>query len=158
VARDDDDDIEIDWGRQAPLVPDGEYVAKFVGHETAVVFGEGKVFLHFEIVDGGPLSGAKLFRAFRVVSLVGTPGPGGKFRAAHRGDLVATLARVLDINPRRDRITLRPLKSVLLRIRTRTVAAKRDAKSKKMIPRPEWLRYSVVDDVVRVEAGAVLEP
>ena len=53
-----------------PLLPEHWYEAKYVGHETALVFNAAKVFLHFEIVEHGEFMGRRVFRAFRVRKLL----------------------------------------------------------------------------------------
>lgn len=129
-----------------PVVPDGSYEAKFLWHETAVVFGVPKVFLHFEIVQPGPCFGARLFRAFRVRKIVGKPGKGGRFAAHAGGDLFAVMTRLLDLKLRQDRIGFSSLRQMLFRVTTRTVT-----RNQRQRAIPEAARYSVVDQIERGE-------
>ncbi len=129
-----------------PVVPDRAYEAKFVGYETAIVFGSPKVFVHFEMVEPGAYLGTRVFRAFRVRKLVGKPGKSGKFVANPQGDLFATVTRLLDVKLRTDRISLAGLRTMLFRITTRTVT--RNYRQQLM---PEPTRYSVVNTIERGE-------
>jgi len=143
---DNDDDAVASVEGFRPQIPDDWYEAKYIGHETAIVFMACKCFLHFEIVQPGASMGVRLFRAFRVRKLVGRPAKGGKFVVHAGGDLFALLARLLDIKLRTDRITFRPLRSMLFRIKTRTVTTNHAQKE-----RPEQSRYSVIADIEREE-------
>src|SRR4029078_8745859 len=96
----DDDAVAVDGFR--PLLPDGWYEAKYIGHETGMVFMAPKCFLHFEITQFGDHFETRLFRAFRVRKLAGRPGKGGKFVCHAGGDLYALLCRLLDVKLRTD--------------------------------------------------------
>jgi hypothetical protein len=125
-----------------PMIPPGDYLARFIGHETAVLFAKAhKVALQLEICEG-PYQGIRLMRYFRVKQLVGKPGKGGKFKLAAGGDLYRMLARVLDVRTRPDRISLRDLKTMLFKIRVRTVTKDRDNR-----PLAEGVQYSVIDSI-----------
>lgn len=138
----DDDEAEGLVEDHRPRIPDGSYVAKFTGHTTAILFGRAaKLFLHFEIVEGD-FVGIRLFRAFRLKRLTGKAGPGGKFVLSAGGDLYRMLARVLDVRGRPDRVSLRALKHMLLKVTTRTV--RHDSSER---PLPEDSCYSVVDEI-----------
>lgn len=142
------DEVVVEHGKIWPLVAEGMYQAVFTGHETAWLFKSCKVFLHFKIVTPGEHFEKKLFRAYRVRTLIGAPGPGGRFKLKPRSDLFLMLCRVLDLKARPDRISLRDLKHCVLGISTRTVKA--DFKQKEL---PDFLRYSVVDEVLGKETG-----
>jgi len=112
------------------------------------MFGKApKVFLRFEIVEHGEFfdKGIRLARPYRVRKVL-TSGKGGKFVLDAGGDLFRMLARVLDVKQRRDRITLRALRHLPLRIRTRTVRVDREQREI-----PEIARYSVVAEVERAD-------
>ena len=141
-AESDDDAIAVDGWK--PLLPDGWFEAKYIGHETALVFNAAKVFMHFEITEHGEHMGERLFRAFRARKLVGRPSKGGKFVAHANGELYHVLARPLDVKLRADRITFRPLRSMLFRIKTRTVRT--DHKQRE---RPAQSQYSVIEEIER---------
>ena len=81
-----------------PILPDGVYEARFVEHQTAIVFGSPKIFLWFQIVESGPYFETKLFRAFRVRALKGKPSRNGRFVAGVRGELYPLLTELLDLN------------------------------------------------------------
>lgn len=143
-GADDDDDAIAAVDGFRPQIPDGWYEAKYIGHETGVVFTAPKCFLHFEITQHGEHLGMRLFRAFRVRKLAGRPGKGGKFVVHAGGDLFALLARLLDIRLRTDRITFRPLRSMLFRVKTRTVTTNHAQQQ-----RPDQSRYSVIETIER---------
>ena len=67
-----------------------------------------------------------------------------------RSQLFLDLVGLFDRKVRRDRISLACLKTVLLRVRVRTVS-----KDYKQRPLPESIRYSVISDLIAVEAGTV---
>jgi hypothetical protein len=146
-------EVELDdgivEGAQHPLVPEGEYVARYVRHETAMAFKTPKLFLHFELI--GPChEGTNLFIAYRVKRLVGQPGKNGRFAVARRNELYLQLARLADRRLRLDRISLRALRQCLLRVRVRTVTT--DYRQR---PLPEALRYSVIAELLGIEAGSL---
>jgi len=103
-----------------------------------------KCFLHFEITQHGEHAGIRLFRAFRVRKLTGRSGKGGKFIPHAGGDLYALLVRLLDVKLRTDRISFRPLRSMLFRVKVRTVTKNHEQEHK-----PEHARYSVISDIER---------
>lgn len=138
----DDDAIGVDGFK--PLLPAGIWLpAKYTGHATALMFkGQAKLFLHFEVVEG-PFTGVRLPRPFRVVIPRGSrPGDGGRFKLHAGGDLYALLVRLLQVKQRTDRITLRPLRHMLFRVRTRTVERNRYQQAHE-----EFLRYTVLDEI-----------
>jgi len=119
------DDSVIVEGHK-PLIPEGTYLARYIGHETAVMFARAqKVALKFEICEGA-FAGTRLIRYFRVKQIAGRPGPNGRFKLSAGGDLYRTLARVLDVKTRPDRISLHALRFTLLKIHVRTVTNDRD--------------------------------
>ena len=130
-----------------PVVPNGKYSARLVHFETAIVFSP-KVFLHFEILTPGPHQGVRLFRAYRVHQLRGRPRRRGQFKLRAGSDLYRTICRLTPAKKRPDRIALTPLMRLVLQISTRTVTT--DSKQR---PLPDSCRYSVVDDILKVEAG-----
>lgn len=127
-----------------PLLPDGRYEAAYLGHETAFVFQNAKVFLRFRIVTPGTYFGLEVFRAYRATKLVGKPCKNGKFKLRRGSDLFTDVARLLDVKARPDRLSLQFLKHQVWLIKTRTVAV--DYKQR---PLPDWARYSVVDEILQ---------
>src|SRR5690606_17503746 len=97
-----------------------------------------------------PYAGKRLYRAYRASSLISRPGRNGRFKLKKRSDLVRTIHLVFGQQRRLDRISLRPLKAMLLRVSVRTVV--RDYEQRELAPS---LQYSVVEDIVAVEAGGV---
>ena len=137
----DDDACMLVEGHK-PMIPEGEYLARYLWHDTAVLFAKAhKVVLHFEICEG-PHTGTRLTRYYRVKQLIGKSGRNGKFKLAAGGDLYRTLARLQDVRTRPDRISLRPLRTIFLRVGVRTVDRDRDNKSLS-----EGARYSVIKTV-----------
>ena len=141
-----DDDVAIDDAGYKPRVPDGEYQAVMLGHNTAYIFRTAKVFLRFQIIDTGPHFGVELFKAYRVAKLRSKPGPNGQISLRPNNELFVDIVRLLHIRQRPDRVSLHDLKNRGWKIKTRTVTT--DYKQR---PLPEWLHYSVVDRII--EAG-----
>ena len=141
---DDGIDDEMAVEGHIALVPDGVYQAKYLGHDTAIMFARApKVFLKFEIVgESSEYDGVCLIRPYRVRRLIGRPGPSGKFVASAGGDFYRALAKLLDTRARPDRISLRPLRQMLFRVRTRTVD--RDRNGTRLAAA---VRYSVIADI-----------
>ena len=148
VADDDNDDVAIAVEGFRELVPDGRYEAKFIGHDTALLFKQPKVFLRFEIVEHGDYfeKQVRLARPYRVRRVIAPAGPNGKFVLDGGGDMYRMLLRVLDMKQRRDRITLRALKHLPLRIVTRTVTKDRNGHDL-----PDLARYSVIEAITRAD-------
>lgn len=130
-------------GAAWPLVPDGNYLATYQGHDCLELrqFKTPKVFIRFRLHDAGPHTGKVLFRAYRVRRIL----DGKRFVVGRRSDLLEMVCRVMG-GARPDRISLRELKRHLVRVRVRTVS--QDARQRTL---PEALRYSVVDDVLGKE-------
>ena len=151
--NDDGDTIEIE-GQRWPLVPEGQYLAAFTHHETARMFrtkdnpeGTCKCFLHFKLTEGEH-AGQRLYRASRVSGLVGKPAKHGRFKLRPRSDLFIEMARLFGSTKRLDRLSLKWLRPVLLRVTVRTV--KRDYRQREL---PQCLWYSVVSSIDGIEAG-----
>ncbi len=142
-------EVAIDLSSLPPLLPEGEYRAVLTYHETAVVFSQPKVFLHFKIIDPGEAFEKMLYRAYRVKSLTGKPSKHGGFKVARGGDLCEMLCRVLDVRARPDRISVAPLRGSVLKIRLRTVT--KDYRQRTV---RDWLRYSVVSDIIGMETSS----
>jgi hypothetical protein len=140
--------IDIDYGTAQHLVPDAEYEALCLGHDTAMVSRVPKVFLRFRIITMGEHHGKELYRAFRVKALRGRPGRGGSFGVKSSHEVFRMICRVLQLRTRPDQISLRALKGNVFRITTRTV--KVDSSQREL---PDCLRYSVVDEVLELLEG-----
>ncbi len=135
-------------GKRWPLLPDCEYVMRYLYHETVNAFRTPKVILHMQIVEPGEHYGKRLIRAYRVKELIGRPRKWGRFKLTRHQELFLTLARLYDKRLRHDRFSLRALTKVLLRATTRTVTT--DYRQQLS---PEALHYSMVDELVSIEAG-----
>lgn len=135
-------------GKRWPLLPDGEYVMRYLYHETVTAFRTPKVILHMQIVEPGEHYGKRLIRAYRVKELIGRPRKWGRFKLTRHQELFLTLASLYDKRLRHDRFSLRALTKVLLRATTRTVTT--DYRQQLS---PEALHYSMVDELVSIEAG-----
>ena len=138
----DDADDEIQVEGHKPQIPDGTYLARYVGHDTAILFGmrAHKVFLRFEICEG-EYQGIRLFRPYRV-RRVTKSGTNGKFILSAGGDLYRMLARVLDVKTRPDRISIRAMRTMVFSVTTKTI--KKDREDRALGP-GAW--YSVIDAV-----------
>lgn len=139
--------IEVDLKDLPPRIPDGEYQAHLVFHETAFAFKAPKVYLWFKLIEFGEHFEKLVYRPYRVKQLKGNPGRNGRFVLSKGGDLLKMVLRVLPYGPNRpDRVSLLDLRNRVIRIRTRTV--KTDYRQR---PLHEALWYSVVDEVLRIE-------
>lgn len=141
-------DIEVE-PLNGLLIDEGTYEVRYLYHETKVIFNTAKVFVNFEIVEPGPYFGKKLFRAFRVSELIGRPGKNGRFKLKKRSELLMEILRLFELQGLRpDRISLKPLKNVTIKVKVRTV--NKDYKQREL---PGPLKYSVVGDFIKIEAG-----
>ena len=142
--------FEIEEGK--PLIPDAEYLAICLGCDVKPVFQTLKVFLRFRISEG-PHIGTELFRPYRVQGRI-VPGKGSgsgpRPRLKRSGDLYKMLCRVLNLpgNTKAHRISHKELNGKLCKIQTRTVG-----KDSRQRPLPAHERYSVVAEVLNIEAG-----
>lgn len=142
--------IEI-AGRPRPRIEPGDYEARLLGWDTVRMQqfgGSSKVFLEFEIVCG-EYADTRLFAAYRVKAINGKSKRRGGFTLGRGSELLRQLG-ILGLLTRPDRLSLEPLRKVILQVRVRTVA--RNAKGR---PLPEELRYSVVDEMLNVQAGSL---
>lgn len=137
-------------GNEWPLVPDGEYVMQCLWYETVLAFRTPKVILHMQIVEPGQHYGKILLRAYRVKELIGKRGKHGRFRVTRHQELFLALVRLHNRSLRYKQISLRALTKVVLRVTTRTVVTDYCGR-----PLPTSLHYSVVDQLVAVEAGTL---
>lgn len=134
-----------------PLIEPGEYEVQYTHHETHVAFGTPKVFVHFQIVSLGPAHGIQLYRACRVSELIGKPGKNGRFKLKKRNELLLELCRLYQKEGLRpDRVSLRLLKKIILKVKVRTVT--RDYRQK---PLPVMMHYSVIGDFISIESGTL---
>jgi hypothetical protein len=134
-------------GKAWPLVPDGEYLATYQGHdcvELAQFRKAPKVFIRVRLYDAGEHTGKVLFRAYRVRRRIDSR----RFVLGAGSHLLRMLCRVVSHRARPDRVSLGELKHHLLRIRTRTVLKGADQRDL-----PAVLRYSVVSEILGKETA-----
>jgi len=139
-------------GEEFALIQPGEYTVQYCRHDTAVVFGVPKVFVRFKIVDIGKHLGMELVRPFRARELKGKPRRNGGFALGRRSELFLVLCRLYEqAKIRPDRVSLRDLKNVTLRVKVRTVD-----KDYRQRPLPEMVKYSVIGEILGIDAGSFL--
>ena len=134
-------------GKAWPLVPDGEYLATYQGHECVELKQfrlAPKVFIRVKLFDAGEHTGKVLFRAYRVRRRI----DGRRFVVGRQSHLLKMYCRVVNHRARPDRLNLRELKRHLLRVTTRTVT--KDGEQHEL---PAALYYSVVADILRRETA-----
>jgi hypothetical protein len=136
-----------------PLVPDAIYLAICCSCEVKPTFKSLKTYLRFRIAEGEH-AGKILFRAYNVEGKIipgKGPGTGPRPKLTRGLELFKMLCRVLNLPPntKPHRVGSRELVGQLCKIKTRTVL--RDYQQKTL---PEAGRYSVVDDVLSIEAGS----
>ena len=139
-------DFQVD-ASAGPLVPDGEYVARYIRHETMFIFNSGKVMLHFELAEC-EFAGVRLMRPYRAKRLLGRPCKRGRFELGRSSELLRDIVRLSEARTRPDRASLAFMCGRLWRVRTRTVET--DYKQR---PIPEPLHYSVIGEIVCAETG-----
>jgi hypothetical protein len=125
-------------------VPAGEYSLAYIGHELKFMFNTGKAFVNFRIV-AGECTGRGLYRAFNV-RMKNTR----RFTVAQSSALYREFCKLSGRRERRDRIDLSRLRNTVIRARVRIVTH-----DQKQQPLPPYLQYSVVDEWLELEAGAV---
>lgn len=137
-----------------PLIPAGQYQATYLHHETAYFRSTPKVYVHFRIAEGEHL-GARVYRAYRVHKVVGKPKRYGRFKVHHSHLLYRQLVTISGVATRPDRVSLAGLKGCLLRVSIRTVRNDAGGHGRKPQPLPGALQYSVVDELLAIEAGSM---
>ena len=145
------DDIEVDPAHDWALLPDGDYMATFIKQEIVslrMFKGATRLFAHFEIIDNPRATPSRIYGAWPISST----SQGGKRRLSvgRRSNLYIMLCRVYGLRVRPDRISFQALRGCVLKIKTRTV--KKNIRQREY---PECLWYSVVDDIIGIEAGSV---
>ena len=131
-----------------PLIPSGKYLAGFHRIETVMMFGrQPKVVLTFRIADGEHM-GVEIKRYYNAQQLIGKPGVRGKFRVGRSSDYLFDLVRLHGPPSRLDRLPARVWNGVYT-IKVRTVTQRSGGERL-----PEALRYSVIDKILKKDAGA----
>lgn len=144
------DEIEVDTAHDWALFPDGEYEACFIKQEIVnmkMFKGESRLYAHFEILNFGDTTRKKIYGAWSIK--VSSKGGKRRISAGGRSRLYIMLCRIYNYRVRPDRISFHGLRGCVLKIRTRTV--KKNFQQREL---PECLWYSVVDDIIGIEAGS----
>lgn len=131
-----------------PLIPEGTYRFKVIGHETVCTFDSPKLVLACAAIDLGQYHQTILRRYYCVERLVGKWGKGGRCKHKRRGDFMLEYFKLFPerARPRLDRVPLEPFRNEVLIGSVRTV--KINSQQKKL---PEQLRYSVIGSFDGVE-------
>ena len=155
IANDEDSSsicgIEIDSGHIWPLLPDAEYEARFIKQEIVsmkMFKGAYSLFAHFEILHFDNTPSTKIYGAWPI-SISSSAGK-KRISAGGRSSLYIMLCRVYDYRVRPDWVSLQGLRGCVIKVKTRTV--KKNFRQRAL---PQCLWYSVVDDIISVEAGSV---
>ena len=144
-----EDVLSVDTGTEWPLLPDAQYNCKLVKYEAVemrMFRGALRLFAVFEILDVGEFFGKKLYGAWPVQRASKKEGGKTRLSVKAKSGLYMMLCRVLNYRVRPDRISLAQLKGHVLIVRTRTVY-----KDHRQRPYPEFMRYSVINEVLEVK-------
>lgn len=137
------DDICVEFDTELPpLVPAGNYVVAFVRAERKWLWGKRlKVFMHFNIVRPAPHAGLRLFMAANVPR---------KHRWTVGFKFFRAWALAAGRRPaRRDRLSTSVFRDKFFVARVKVVE-----KTSKDTVRPAGARYSIIDELLEIEAGA----
>lgn len=132
-----------------PLVPEGIYTAGYVGYDLAYAFSEPRLFLEVVLLDPGDNFGKHLFRAYRMLKIWPGRKKGPKFKYARHSDFIFEMCRIGGERIKRpDRVTPNLLRDITFKARVETVES--DYKQRE---KPEQLQYSVIREILGVDAG-----
>jgi len=130
---------------ELPLIPPGEYIFRFVGYLTWLMFGRSpKLVIEFAIADNEMYSGVILNKYYNVKKLKGRQGRNGNFVATQKSNFMRDFFRVCPAYPpkRLDRIPMSRLEGIDIKGQVKTVTKGHDQKE---IPEP--LQYSVISEI-----------
>lgn len=137
----DDEDETLGYTQPIPpLVPECEYVGVFRRVERGRFERRERLFLWFQISTPGPYLKMELYLVCPCPEENKAFGLGSKLMAAY-------YVAVGHLPRRRDRISTSVFKSKMFRFSTRTVSKNKDGK-----PRPPQDHYSVIRELISVEA------
>ena len=144
LGEDEDEGCLV--GDERAIVTPGDYEATYVRHETRLLMSGAapKLVVWFRIMTPGPCEGVELPRYYNVLALNGRPRPSGGFKVGAGSDYYSDLVSIVGKPDRRDRLSPIAFKGRVLRIRVRSVNSSWSGKN-----RPDKLRYSVVDRIVK---------
>jgi hypothetical protein len=137
------DEFSIDWGNLT-LIPEGNYEATYVGHETIHKSFGPKVKITFRIVSIGEYFGTLIDAWYNAKTLQSAPGRNRKATLSRHSKLATELLKVLDVKERIGRLSPVQLKGLIIEVKVRTVKTDSKQKSYSAIQ-----RYSTVDYMVR---------
>jgi hypothetical protein len=138
---------EMDGERPALIEP-GTYDLRFDHHSTCMMFGRApKLALWFTIISMGPYyDKVQLVRYYNVRKVIGRPAKNGRFKAGWMCNFTREYGRLFRLPSRLDRISMTAFSKVIIVGTVRTVITGSD-----QCEIPEQLRYSVIDELVRVK-------
>ena len=135
-------------GERPALIPTGKYTLCFEYHETKFIFSRPKLFLWFKVLDYGDHFGTKLARDYGARRLIGRSGKHARFAVGWKSDFLREYAALFGAPHRLDRIAMTPFERVTLQGKVRTVEK---GHAQRVIA--QGLRYSVIEELLRVEDG-----
>lgn len=159
VQMPDREEFTVIGGIQ-PLLPEGSYQLAYLGNRTIAGFAgsksntrghkAGKLQIDFRVVDVGEYFDVGLSAFFNVlVPMQASFGRNGNFALTANGNFMRTYARLFGRRERRDRLSLRRFKNVVIEASVRTVKQDRNQK-----PLAESCHYSVIHELIQVVAGS----
>ena len=133
-------------GDKQPLIDSGIYEFAYHSRWLGYLYGgKPKLMMVFRVVTIGPAFGKKLYRCF---NLKGLNKKRGDFSVGRRGDFYYEYVKLFGIEPDDSRISMTPFKNVIIKASVRIVDT--DYKQRLL---PESMRYSVIKELLTVEAG-----
>lgn len=135
------DDIEIDWGTSV-LIPEDNYQATYVSHETTKGSFGSKVNITFRIITLGEYY-ETLIDAHYNVKDGSLSGKRKSIKLSRHSKLTLELIKVLGCKVRPSRLSPAALKGLLIWVKVKTV--KTNSKQQQL---PELLWYSKVDSMI----------
>ncbi|MCL4790434.1 MAG: hypothetical protein KJ040_00085 [Gammaproteobacteria bacterium] len=143
-----------------PLLPEGSYQLAYLGNRTIAGFAgsksntrghkAGKLRIDFRVVDVGEYFDVEVPTFFNVlVPMQASFGRNGAFALVPNSSFLRAYLKLFGRVKRRDRLSLRRFKNVVIEASVRTVKQDRNQK-----PLAESCHYSVVDELIQVVAGS----
>ncbi|WP_405222215.1 hypothetical protein [Lentisalinibacter sediminis] len=99
-----------------PLIPEGEYLVRFMYYETGQSWNSNKVILHFAVAEG-EYGGTPLIRYYNALDLEPPLGRDGKFTVGDRSHLVKEFRSLLSESSAKGDINLNLYRGRLIRAR-----------------------------------------
>ena len=129
-----------------PWVSPGEYELSYLDYSTSLIFGAHKLVVRFKVITMGDEFGKIVERWYRV-KLRGRPRKYGNFTVGSSSDCFREFCRLNREYRRKDRISYANLTNKIVIGRVRGVTT--DSKQREL---PEEARYSVIEELLRIEA------